>query len=297
MLAGELRGPDEALKQLAELREQMSQGKDAPKGTDAEARDTAEILDRLYRDYLYGDDLPAFAAALAGRLAAPEGPLLAASSHYHGDLSAPHVSAEERQELKRRLGWFGDLALNPRDGPDPAARAAVIAPALRLVYTEFGVLLLALLAGAAGFVLLVLFFALWRQLRSRFHVGSPFGGVYAETFALWMALFIGLSLGSAFLPPHWPGELLSGVAALASLSALAWPVLRGVPWRQVRQRHRLDGGRPAGPRTVLRRRLLRGRSAGRHAHAAGACPFPPVRAERAGSRRVRAGHADAPHRR
>ena len=243
VLAGELRGPDEALKQLTDLREQM--GKGEVKGTDKEAEETADDLDRLYRDYLYGDGLPAFVAGTAGLLAAPQGPLLlAASAHYHGDLSAPHVSEGQRQQLRRRLGWFGDLALHPRDGPDPAGRAAVIAPALRLVYAEFGILIFALGGGAVGFILLILFFVLWRQMRSRFHVGSPFGGVYAETFALWMALFIGLSLGGAFLPAG-PGRASCCPAwrPWSSLSALAWPVLRGVPWRQVRRR--TSAGSPA----------------------------------------------------
>ncbi len=245
VLAGELRGPDEALKQLHDLKGPMSKGE--VKGTDKEAEETADTLDRLYRDYLYGDGLPAFAASTAGLLGTPQGPLLAVSAHYHGDLSAPNVSEEQRQQLRRRLGWFGDLALHPRDGPDAAGRTAVIAPALRLVYAEFGVLIFALGGGAVGFVLLILFFALWRQMRSRFHTGSPFGGVYAETFALWMVLFIGLSLGSAFVPASWPGELLSGAAALGSLAALGWPVLRGVPWRQVRR----DVGWTAGDRPAL----------------------------------------------
>src|SRR5207302_11360948 len=104
------------------------------------------------------------------------------------------------QELKRRLGWFGDLALNPRSGPNPAARAAVSAPAQRLIFAEGGIAFLALGGGLVGFVLLILFFVLWRQMRSHFRVGSPFGGVYAETFALRLLLFIGLSVGGAFIP-------------------------------------------------------------------------------------------------
>src|SRR5205823_7607858 len=120
------------------------------------------------------------------------------------------------------------------NGPDPAARAAVIAPARRAVIAAGGVALTGFGAGAIGFVLFVVFLVLWRQMRPRFAVGSPYGGVYAETFALWLLLFVALSLGSALLPPRLPHEFLSGVAGLASLSVLAWPVFRGVPWRQVR---------------------------------------------------------------
>jgi membrane protease YdiL (CAAX protease family) len=203
VLAGELKDPEEAVKTADMLKDQMGRG-EVPDASDKDA-DTADILARLYRDF------------------------------QNGEPSAPRVTEDERGELRRRLGWFGDLALHPRNEPDRAARAAVVAPAQRSIIAEMSVLLVGLGAGAVGFVLLILFLALWRQMRSRFKVGAPYGGIYAEAFALWMLLFVGLSLGSAFLPAAWPHELLSGGAALASLSALAWPVFRGVPWRLVRQ--------------------------------------------------------------
>jgi membrane protease YdiL (CAAX protease family) len=217
-LAGELQGPDEALKQWDALQSQINQG--GVKADDQEL-ETSEVLGRLYRDYKTGDP------------------------------AATDVTEKERHELRSRLGWFGDLALNPRNGLNPAARAAVIAPAQRLVFAEFGILAVALGGGAVGFILLILFFVLWRQMRSRFHAGSPFGGIYAETFSVWMVLFIGLNIGGAFLlrllPPYLPDELLSGIAALLSLSALAWPVLRGASWRQVRR----DIGWTAGDKPAL----------------------------------------------
>ena len=51
-----------------------------------------------------------------------------------GDLSAGHVSQEDRETLHQRLGWFGDLALNPRrQGAEPsrASRRAGAGRALR----------------------------------------------------------------------------------------------------------------------------------------------------------------------
>lgn len=135
--------------------------------------------------------------------------------------------------MRRNLGWFGDLALNPDNGPDLAARAAVLAPARRSALTSAAILVAGVGAGSAGFILLVLFFVLWRQMRSHFTTGSPFGGVYAETFALWLALFVGLHLIGGFLPENAPRELLSGIAVLVSLSAMVWPLLRGVPWRRM----------------------------------------------------------------
>ena len=91
VLAGELKGPDEALDRLNELKDLLNKG-EVPHADDAEvqqAHATAEILDRLYRDYS------------------------------EGDLSAANVGEEDRQTLQRRLGWFGDLALNPPAVPTP----------------------------------------------------------------------------------------------------------------------------------------------------------------------------------
>ena len=43
-------------------------------------------------------------------------------------LDAPSVSKDEREQLRRDLGWFGELALAPPEGPDQQARR-VEAPA------------------------------------------------------------------------------------------------------------------------------------------------------------------------
>src|SRR5207245_10194249 len=78
--------------------------------------------------------------------------------------------------------------------------------------------------------------------------GTPYGGIYAETFALWMALFLAFNIGISKLVAAEDWLLLyQGVAFLGSLSALAWPLLRGGPWRQVR----LDVGWFRGPRPAL----------------------------------------------
>jgi membrane protease YdiL (CAAX protease family) len=202
VLAGEVAGPTEALARLEELQDLESQGKVAHKDED---KATGNILGRLYYDY----EADAY--------------------------TAPAVSNSDREQLRRQLGWFGDLALNPQDGPDSAARAAVLAPARRLVIVFGGVFLAALFAAATGFTLLVLFVVLWRHMRSRFTVGSPYGGIYAETFAIWLVLYFGLSW---LIRRFAPGLSLPQAGALiqfGSLIVLAWPVLRGVSWRQMRQ--------------------------------------------------------------
>ncbi len=220
VLAGELKGPDEALARLNEFKDLLNKG-EVPHASEAEvqqARATAEILGRLYRDYSAGD------------------------------LSAADVGEADRQTLQRRLGWLGDLALNPRGGPNPAARAAVLAPARRSVVIEGLIAAIGLGGGVIGFCLLVLFAVLWRRMRARVHVGSPYGGLYAESFALWLVLYVGLSRALAMLPAGVPLGLEAGLPGVVSLvAAVAWPVLRGAPWRQVRR----DIGWWAGDRPAL----------------------------------------------
>jgi membrane protease YdiL (CAAX protease family) len=195
VVAGELAGPDEALRQLRQL---------DPEPDDAR---TAEILEKLYKDYRQGQP------------------------------AAQSLSAEERQELQAKLGWFGELALAPEGTPDVAARAAVLQPAQRTLYIVIGVVVGILALGVVGCCLQIVMAILLylRQVRLRFTTGSPNGSIYAETFALWMVLFMGLSLAGGALPTGQNRILVTGLLAMSSLVALAWPVFRGVPWRTVRQ--------------------------------------------------------------
>lgn len=207
VLAGELKGPDEARDQLRRLNERYHEHCGEPSAEDTR---TAQLLDRLYA---LRERTPSALAAL------PE---------------------QDREELHQRLGWFGELALMPPGDSDPAARAAVLAPAYRTLVTLIVVGVVMVGLGLIGIVLLVTFFVLWflHRLSDGLTPGSPHGGIYAETFALYMVLFLGLSFAGHYAVAWVRLEnstiALSGVAALASLAALAWPVLRGVSWRQVR---------------------------------------------------------------
>jgi membrane protease YdiL (CAAX protease family) len=204
VVAGELAGPGEARKCLRALETAAADGEVAPPAP--EQQRLAEILDRLYADREKGG-------------------------------KAVPLSPTEQEELRKRLGWFGDLALTPAEGSDSAERARVLAPAKRTVHITIGYFGLMALLGFAGLVLGVVLGVLWLvgQVRGRFRVGSPHGGVYAETFAVYLVLFFGLSFAVRYLPVRGDlHPLASGGVALAALAALAWPVLRGVPWRQVR---------------------------------------------------------------
>jgi membrane protease YdiL (CAAX protease family) len=227
ILAGEMAGPDEALRKLEELNRQLAESKVELTADQAALK---KDLTRLYTAYQVNrwwrrveDMLPAFVRPLTERL---ERPLLARA-----------LPDAERQRVRSELGWFGDLALAPPRGPDEQARAAVLAPATRTVGVLVSFSVLLLVAGLAGLIGLLVFLALVAagKVRSRLRTGSPGGGVYAETFAVWMLLFLGLNWLAAHLAPPGAGLLPNGVASLCSLSALAWPVCRGLPWQQVRR--------------------------------------------------------------
>ncbi|HEY7309386.1 MAG TPA: CPBP family intramembrane glutamic endopeptidase [Gemmataceae bacterium] len=219
VLAGELKGPDEAREQLHQFDRRYREVCGEPSAEDAE---TARLLDHLY----------------AVRAKDPK--------------AAASLPEDQKEELRRQLGWFGDLALAPR-GADDSARQAVLAPATRTVWSLLGVGGFMACLGFVGLALLATLSVLYflNRLRGGLAAGSPHHGVYAETFALYMLLFLGLSVGAHYLFDRLSlreGSLaLSGLAALGSLAALGWPVLRGIPWRQVRR----DIGWHAGRRPLL----------------------------------------------
>lgn len=208
IVAGELAGPDEARAVLVRL-EVARAANQVPRVTE-EGVALAGLLRRLYADR--------------------------------------PVSDEEKQRLRDRLGWFGDLALTPPSEDSEAREALVQRSRLTMIglLLMVGLGLLALVGGLVlGVVLIVLL--LIGRLGGGLRTGSGHGGVYAETFALYMIAYVGLGYLLRFVPVDGAaGMMLGGVAMLGSLVVLAWPVLRGIPWRQVRA----ELGLMAGPSPV-----------------------------------------------
>jgi membrane protease YdiL (CAAX protease family) len=226
--AGELVGPAEAnsFVQKSARRNDLSE----------EQRRLVGIVSRLYGDYLAGH------------------------------LTAPSVTAEDRQYLQNQLGWAGKLALVP-DGvavsdhaeaagaalgvalarattPDPVAREEVLAPARQTFF-----LVIAAAAGGAGLgiigvigLIVMSILVLNRVVRGRLYLARGNSGIYAETFAVWLILFIVLNIVPVFVVavaapdlPDW-SRLVMGLANFfLSLFALLWPVLRGISWPEVRR--------------------------------------------------------------
>ena len=160
------------------------------------------------------------------------------------------LSEDDQRLLVDHLGWFGELALAPPGIEDRSRRDAVLAPASTVAIAMFVLVALAVLVGAGGFVglVIVLVLVMLKTIRGGVASGRGAHGIYAETFAVWMVLFIALQLLLAEAPVA-PGLRmpLTIVAFFVSLIALLWPVLRGVSWHDVRH----DIGWTLGRRPLL----------------------------------------------
>lgn len=216
-LAGDLEGPQAALDALAAFRQDVAGEQDA--ADDFELTSDQQRVDALLEQL------------------------------YAGRAEAERIVLDDadRRWLREQLGWFGELALTPEDLASTEARADVVEPGFWVFVILITVFVGAILAALAGLVGLVVM--LVRALTGRLGGGLPrtttAHGVYAETFAVWLALFFGLQLGIGRIASALHGDpmlfTLGGFAL--SLVALAWPVLRGVPWSQVRQDIGWHGGR------------------------------------------------------
>lgn len=212
VLSGELAGPTEALEQLRLMKETLARNQIQPT---PEQEETLDILTGLYADYL----------------------------QQHWD--APSLPAAKRDQLRMELGWHGQLALAPAAGPNATARQEVLRPAYRTMVAFFAIFAVFAVLGVFGLTGLIAVTALvvTGKLRCGLGGNSSHGGVYAESFALWLLVMVGLNYAASYLPGANLRLLFIGAADLLSLAVLAWPVWRGIPWPQVRQDLGLFAGR------------------------------------------------------
>lgn len=200
ILVGELSGPDAAIERLRAIKGQsdsasVQSGENIP----------LDLLIRLYRDYS------------------------------EEDMSAPSVSERERRQLQSRLGWFGKLALAPPDTQGPLREQVISSARWAFYAVVIGVVLLGLVGLVGLFVLITFIALLFGGNLHGLDLSQGNGGAYAETFAVWLALFLGLNLLGGALFGSEAVASTSLLSLAGSLLAIGWPVLRGVPWRQVRE--------------------------------------------------------------
>lgn len=159
------------------------------------------------------------------------------SDYEQGDMSASSVPESDRTFLKGRFGWLGTLALTPKNGADPSARASLEQSALTFMIIMLIIAMLFVLMLLAGMVGLgfVLVGVVTKRLSYRFENQTGHGHLYGETFAVWFVLFTALQLVvGTFVPAelHLAG---AGVAFFTSLIALLWPVVRGASWAEAKK--------------------------------------------------------------
>ncbi len=167
---------------------------------------------------------------------------------YSNKTDPESLSAEQSDLLKSQLGWAGQLALVPPTNGDEAheeARSEVLAEAYQTFIATLLLFVGSILFGVGGFILLVflIIFTLSGYIGSRLFMKRGTSGIYAETFAVYLLLFWILQLGLRVVLPFVPVIPLMIAAMFLSLLALAWPVIRGIPWSTVRQEIGLTFGK------------------------------------------------------
>ncbi|HXT60502.1 MAG TPA: type II CAAX endopeptidase family protein [Pirellulales bacterium] len=207
---GEISGPKAAAEKLKNLEEALDE-----QHANAESRKTAESLELLYGDLAEGKSM------------------------------LPSLGAADRERLTARLGWSGRLALHPAGAGDANVREGLLWEARRtfawsvILIVIFGVLAL----GGLGALLTIVVILLSRPKPTMPAAPTPRGGIYAETFAMWIVLYIALSYAAAWLGAGHNRLLLTSAVMLASLAALGWPMLRGIGWSVARDELGLHFGR------------------------------------------------------
>lgn len=219
IVAAEMQGPSEAqtwLKRAAEALEKETPGTQSP-------------AERAARVTVMEEDLRVLGALYADPQIAPD--------------------AADREHLKKRYGWLGEVASTFGQAELKAEREALVSGgvlAFGFLIAFFGVVGLALVAGVVMLVL-VLVGVTNRKVRATFMPPEPGGSVYMEVFALFLLGFLGVQVVSALISLAGADRTTTlgitlGVQWLLVLVPL-WPVVRGVPWSEARRAMGLTTGR------------------------------------------------------
>src|SRR5262249_7536757 len=125
---------------------------------------------------------------------------------YHNGAGAPKPGEADR--LIRRYGYFGRMALAVNASRDSDARKAIEAPARRrmLLLGVIGLGLLALIVLSLGLLAVAIFFWWNGKIHAGYTPGPAGNAAYLEGFALYLVLFLGLSLivhSLGLVSPNW----------------------------------------------------------------------------------------------
>lgn len=165
-----------------------------------------------------------------------------------GEAISPADDAE-RAALRRSLGWYGEVAELWSEPAESPRRERMQRQLLVGLFTILGAVLwfggVGLLGGILLLVVVVL--AATGRITAKVHpelAGGRLGHLYVETFLLWLLLFNGLQLLLDLVVAE-RSILALGVVMAASLAALGWPLVRGIPATRIARDLGLWWGKPA----------------------------------------------------
>lgn len=165
------------------------------------------------------------------------------------EFDSPNVSEESKTLLKERLGFPAEIFLLPEGTTAKGQRDAMLQKSAMRILGLGLMVLLGLGALMVGFGLIIGLVMMLRNRRlvSYFFHTSTNHNLYIQTFAIWMTYFFGASilLGALQLDQR-SAMMLQPVIFFSSLACLFYPVIRGVPFRQMRFDVGLTIDRPAG---------------------------------------------------
>lgn len=154
------------------------------------------------------------------------------------------VAESEREALVDELGWVGKLGLAPKGGPDPSEREALLSEAKASFFAYMFVICFVgcggLLGLGASITLVVLLTN--RKVSSKFDERRSRSAVYIETFAIWIVLFFVVTQFALYfinqfwaIEGTWARTVLQLFIFFGSLVVLAWPIMRGLTFAEVRK--------------------------------------------------------------
>ena len=199
-LENEVKGPEAALEYLDELDAKVVEHEFERSETQVEMESSVRRLMENYRD---------------------------------GNLSQDILDQDQQQQLKDRLGFSGELLLNPPKA-NSKQRAALAAQSQTLAVAAIVLFVLGCLFFLFGVVslLFILTYVLTGSSPSQFIATNNAHNAYVEAFALWLIVFFGGQMLVGYLEllkTHEQRMISHPVFFFASLIVLLWPVLRGVP--------------------------------------------------------------------
>ena len=162
--------------------------------------------------------------------------------YVEGDFSQRSISESDKTELKERLGFSGELLLTPKGTDDQPGRKWVEGEAHGKIVGAGFILISGILFFLAGIIAActILGVVLGDASPPQFMPENQVGNIYLQTFAIWLFGFFGIQFVLPLVFEAMQLELDAKIGIFLnfgifflSLSALAWPIIRGRSWNDV----------------------------------------------------------------